>query len=1053
MRPLISRLYTVSCFLGLVWISAFALGQGKLDPRTAPPKYEIPRLKYPTADMPVISYNLMDFAGADNTGKRDMAPLIQALLNRLGSVESRTGGVGNGGTLFLPEGKYLLKSNLIVPKCVTLRGEWQKPEKGQPIVGTLLVSDFGRGDEAREKSLLILQPGAAAADLAFWYPRQDAEKIMPYPPSLGLGAPGYFGNDYPTARNITFVNSYSGAELTFDGGGPVLQEMYGTPLKRGIEIDFIAEIGRIETVDFSPDYWIGSGLPNAPKAETLKKWLRSNGTAVVMRRNDWTYASDIRAEGYAVGFQLTRTKKENENTFPNGQNARLYFKDCRVAILAEIISYAGVMFHDVVIDQCDWGLFVPENADGILQATQWNVNANQYAISTDINQSVKLHFAQSQFSNGKIELYGGTAVFIDSDFEAVNPQLKIGAESRVLMAGNRFSKKVGIVNRSLYECVFSAAPIADLKKIPDVPYKNPALMRQKPPREALYVATEHGIKPNDPSFDNTMPLQQLFDQAAQDGGGVVYLPPGKYRCLGHLTVPSGVELKGAVDTGMVPLGSGSALEIYEGKGKPDAPPFLTLQEGSGLRGIVFNYPEQIFDSLRAGQGDQESLNPHIYPYAIRVTGKDVYLVNLGFRATSQALDLFTHKADNVYLEFPAGHVFLSAIRVGGGTDNATIRNAQFNTISYAFGHESKFGYWDNATKQKDSNAAYRQNWRDLQFMILEDCSRLFLFNNFHYGSHVGLQLGSQRGAPSGISLGLGVDSSTQSVVCENVGQQGFDFIGSQIVSTQQNIEGGQDAKYIVTKPTFSGEVNFFSADFWGYTLAGVQLGGGHVYLLLSHFNFVGHNGFVETNSQTNGLLRVLGSNIPIANNLPPIDEKKAANLRADYSVITAGSLGANALGSFQGNLSSTATLSHKNTLDRKGWVALASQNHGVENMLDGKKETRWNTGKGMAKGDWIALDLKNAGSYNTLFLDQGTSPGDYPLEYDVFVSNNGKQWGRPLTTGQGTRDVTVIHFSEPQEKRYVKIAIKTPRSEPGLYWSVAEIHAALLRHERAVSPF
>ncbi len=74
-------------------------------------------------------------------------------------------------------------------------------------------------------------------------------------------------------------------------------------------------------------------------------------------------------------------------------------------------------------------------------------------------------------------------------------------------------------------------------------------------------------------------------------------------------------------------------------------------------------------------------------------------------------------------------------------------------------------------------------------------------------------------------------------------------------------------------------------------------------------------------------------------------------------------------------------------------------------------------------------------------------------EYEAFVSTDGKRWGKPVVTGRGTPNATVIRFPEARKERYVKIAVKEPRRETNLWWSVAEMYAALLRNEKAQSPF
>ena len=43
-------------------------------------------------------------------------------------------------------------------------------------------------------------------------------------------------------------------------------------------------------------------------------------------------------------------------------------------------------------------------------------------------------------------------------------------------------------------------------------------------------------------------------------------------------------------------------------------------------------------------------------------------MNVGLRAAYNGLDLFTYKCDNHYVDYLAGHVFMNAIRIGGGSE-------------------------------------------------------------------------------------------------------------------------------------------------------------------------------------------------------------------------------------------------------------------------------------------------------------------------------------------------------------------------------------------------
>src|SRR5690606_8268115 len=124
--------------------------------------------------------------------------------------------------------------------------------------------------------------------------------------------------------------------------------------------------------------------------------------------------------------------------------------------------------------------------------------------------------------------------------------------------------------------------------------------------------------------DNTVAIQAALNAAGSAGGGVVFLPPGKYKVLGNLRIPSGVELKGATDVSTTPMGPGSILEVYAGKNSPGDEPFLKMEANSGVRGVVFNYPEQMASQVPNFPG---------YPYLIQGLGSNIYIINVGIRAT------------------------------------------------------------------------------------------------------------------------------------------------------------------------------------------------------------------------------------------------------------------------------------------------------------------------------------------------------------------------------------------------------------------------------------
>ena len=507
-----------------------------------------------------------------------------------------------------------------------------------------------------------------------------------------------------------------------------------------------------------------------------------------------------------------------------------------------------------------------------------------------------------------------------------------------------------------------------------------------------------------------------MNAASADGGGIVFLPPGKYKVLGTLTVPSGVELKGAVDVSTAPMGPGSVLEVYSGKGNESGTPFISLSRGSGLRGVVFDYPEQ--------QGDDVS-DFYPYPYCIQVTGSDVYIVNVGIRAAYNGIDLFTHQCDNHYIDYVAGQVLKTGIKVGGNSSGGKISNVQFNPIGYAYGYESKWGEWSNAPSAANLDNIYNYIKDNLLFMVLDNCSDETLYNDFHYGSQSGLIL---NGA-SGISLGTGIDGSRKSLVINGIGASGFDFINSQVVSID-NLPG---TCYIEAKSGFSTQSTFFNSDYWGWTEYGVVQAGGDLNFQLANFQYAGTTAFAN----------ITGGNLSLDNSaVMPVDLLLTSggepHFSAESSVLDTSGIDKGSCEYWKNNLPNDPDINPGACLDRTGWTATASLNNSnAWRAIDGNPSTRWDTETPKAGGEWFIVDMKAGYTFNKIILNTLLGPYDYPLGYEVYVSADGTNWNDPVATGSGNSAITVINFPE-QTARYIKI-VQTGSSDTW-WWSIDEYY-------------
>lgn len=126
--------------------------------------------------------------------------------------------------------------------------------------------------------------------------------------------------------------------------------------------------------------------------------------------------------------------------------------------------------------------------------------------------------------------------------------------------------------------------------------------------------------------------------------------------------------------------------------------------------------------------------------------------------------------------------------------------------------------------------------------------------------------------------------------------------------------------------------------------------------------------------------------------------------------------------------------------DRSAWVVTASSSHGGDvtaNMLDGDRGTLWTSGSEQKNGQWLKVDLGAVSRFDSVVLDPGNSPDDYPRSYKLYVSNDGENWGEPVTGGQGEPGMPAITFPE-QTARYLKI-VQT--GEASRWWSVSELYA------------
>lgn len=206
-------------------------------------------------------------------------------------------------------------------------------------------------------------------------------------------------------------------------------------------------------------------------------------------------------------------------------------------------------------------------------------------------------------------------------------------------------------------------------------------------REAPFGAVGDG------AADDTAAIRAALERAGRGGGGTVYLPQGVYRVSEPVTVPSGVELRGA-------LGVGKARSFREtcslacvtggGTAEPEsAPAFLTLQARSGVRGVEIVYPEQAYDA--------SAIVP--YPFTVRGQGEGVWVADVTLVNSTLGVDLATARCDEHRVIGLWGLAFEKGLVVGGGS-----RGGRIERTAFSFGPWSESGRLAGRTTPEGNRA-------------------------------------------------------------------------------------------------------------------------------------------------------------------------------------------------------------------------------------------------------------------------------------------------------------------------------------------------------------
>lgn len=806
-----------------------------------------------------------------------------------------------GGVVYIPAGNYEFHSTQIGIKSVRvrqgtsenkkdfnyeyvlrlhpgvqLRGDWAAPESNNGMVlGTILEVRVGKNAPNYDGSVkswwndsqagnalrttytsiadrfIEMNAGTGVTNLSIWYPEQNINDVKPYPWTLFQTQ----GN-CATIEHVTLVNSYNGFNSAPSELHYVL-DSYITALNKGIEVHVCTDIGRIENVSISPEYWAKSGLPGAPTLAELTAYTKANSVGFQMHRSDWEYISYLHISGYKTGIWIGR-----EPGFADAPNAQLYeahVDNCENGLYVEDVNPYGILISNSSFGAAKGGNAVYFYKD-FSTSTQFNGVEFSGPIVSDGSDGV-ISFESclfGKYSDYALKINNGNVLLSQCHFENDDKHVYLGMNMRTLKSVNSGHKQRLKINNHSNDAKIEI--ITDKKyAFEPIPkgLKTNIIAHPRPVSNQVLKADfsrATGFNNQRPVKDISSELQSALDALKASGGGTLYLPAGRYLVDKPIKIPSGVELKGSWDVQHHTQNGGTAIFTnYDGgDAGENAPSLIQLETNAGIRGITLA-------QLNIISGEYSAESPRKTPFLIQGQGPKVYVINVTIAIGDKGIDLASYDTSGHYVDYLGGVPLRAGIWVGGGAEGGFIRNMQFNPHYGSRLPEGGQGYPRVAMMR-----FVQSNCSALKFA---DVKNQTIFNNFVYGSVYGIHFlkdeitGKYPGKMT--MIGHGSDGCTYSLFVEDADKDTkIIAVNSELVNTKIPNEPVRsyvlmgkemntskvhpDAKLILYNSAFwgspvfgaiinSGIVSFQQANFSRSGTYGVDVRGGRAHVYTSYF--------------------------------------------------------------------------------------------------------------------------------------------------------------------------------------------------------------------------
>jgi hypothetical protein len=387
------------------------------------------------------SLSVRDY-GAVGDGKTDDTAAFQKALDAAGQK--------GGAVVAAGRGTFFFAGHLNVPSAVTLEGVWTSVpahnglrDAGLPKPtddGTTFLVTEGAGSE-EGPAFITLGHNATLKGVVIYYPNQKSDEApSPYPWAIALRGKN------PAVLQVELLNPYNGIDATYNERH-LIRDVQGQPLRRGILVDAIYDIGRIENVHFNP-WW--SHKPG------LFQWQMANGEAFVFGRSDWQYVFNTFCFGYKVGYHFIKTKAG----VCNGNFLGIGADDCFTAVAVdasapmallitngEFVSFHGPDPTMVVVEQTNTGTV------RFVNCAFWGP-CNQIARiagtgTVGFGDCTFVQWDKAKEARAALQVTGGTVLVRGCEFREDKPHIRLDeGVRRAVISDNLYPGKPRITSAS-----------------------------------------------------------------------------------------------------------------------------------------------------------------------------------------------------------------------------------------------------------------------------------------------------------------------------------------------------------------------------------------------------------------------------------------------------------------------------------------------------------------------------------------------------------------------------------------------------------------------------